>query len=60
VKEFSAGISQQMITKENFFTIPSSNPVNSEKGGKHHKTASKNLIGSNFSSTVNPLACLFH
>jgi hypothetical protein len=58
VKEFSAGISHRMITKENFFTIPSSNS-SADENGIHCRTASQNLIGPNFSSTVKPLARAF-
>jgi hypothetical protein len=59
VKEFSQVVSQKMITKENFFTIPTStpeedtNPIPSFKHGTQTKT------GINFKDAIRPLINAF-
>jgi hypothetical protein len=59
VKEFSSGISQKMITQENFFTIPSADMDQTNNKGTCLPYASKNNIGFNFSNTVIPLVSVF-
>ncbi len=59
VKEFSSGISQKMITQENFFTIPSVDIDQSKNKDKGLHYASQHNIGFNFSNTVKPLVSVF-
>jgi len=60
VKEFSNGISSKMITKESFFTIPSTSTQDPRTANNPLNLASRNNNGLGFKVTIRPLASVFH
>ncbi len=60
VKEFSSGISDQMIRNENFFTIPSALADDPRVANHPLNLASRSKHGLNFRDTIRPLASVFH
>jgi hypothetical protein len=59
VKEFSRGISSQMIQNENFFTIQNTS-ANGSRAPISLNHASRHKHGPNFQETVPPLVNVFH
>jgi len=60
VKEFSNGVSSKMITKECFFTIPSSPDQDPRTANHSLNLASRINNGPCFKSTIRPLMSVFH
>jgi hypothetical protein len=60
VKEFSSGISQKMITKEHFFTIPSTSLDDPRIQNHPLNLASQNIGGYGFKDAIMPLVSVFH
>jgi len=60
VKEFSNGISSKMITKDHFFTIPSTSDQDPRTSTHPLNLACRNNNGPSFKVTVRPLASVFH
>jgi hypothetical protein len=59
VKEFSNGISSKMITKEHFFTIPSSSDQDPRTANNQLISTSCNNHGPGFKATIKPLVRVF-
>jgi hypothetical protein len=60
VKELSSGVSDKMISHNNFFTIQHDSPKNLEQSHRPLNPFSQSNIGSNFKETIRPLASVFH
>jgi hypothetical protein len=60
VKEFSSGISQKMITKEHFFTVPSASHEDPRIQSHPLNLASWNIGGHGFKDAIMPQVSVFH
>jgi hypothetical protein len=60
VKEFSNGISTKMITKEHFFTIPTTSKQDPKTPNRSLNPTSHFNHGPNFKATIRPLVSAFH
>jgi hypothetical protein len=60
VKEFSSGISQKMITKEHFFTVPIASHDDPRIRDHPLNLTSRNINGHSFKDAIMPLVSVFH
>jgi hypothetical protein len=60
VQEFSKGVSQQMISNEEFFTIPATSKEDPRISRHPLNHSSRNQNGSLFKGTIQPLLSVFH
>jgi hypothetical protein len=60
VQEFSKGVSNQMITNEDFFTIPSTSKEDPRVSKHPLNHSSRKQNGSLFKGTIQPLLSVFH
>jgi hypothetical protein len=59
VKEFNAGVSQKMITHEEFFTVPLSTSASNDRSIHHLNLTSRNKNGICFKGAIRPLISAF-
>jgi hypothetical protein len=60
VKEFSSGISQKMITHEQFFTVPMASSEDPRVRNHPLNLALRQISGNSFRDAILPLASVFH
>jgi hypothetical protein len=59
VKEFSSGVSQKMITHEDFFTVPLSTSESNERSNYSLNLTSRNKMASASEKQADPLISTF-